>query len=190
MSGIPDEKYVETVCRVGQRYNCCAYLGMTPKMFRCLKDSPMDRISIDARKDGKDWLSKGDNCDGYGKEQEKKYYLSLIPIDHIIRDFLGLLKEAQFFYKADFDPELIDLDKVLSPPDSNHGFRITSVVDKQGERLSVRDIGFGRPATAKDDEIHIRVNNMYNLAGGIYSFVLKPVNGKLKIVERKTIMRS
>lgn len=58
-----DDKFVENTCRLGCGKECCRYLGMGMKGWKCLKLTNLKSI-IDEKVNSKAMSAEGDNCEG------------------------------------------------------------------------------------------------------------------------------
>ena len=56
-------KYVEDICKIGQRTDCCRYLVMGTKGFECAKFTSIASL-LDSRVVSKTINARGDNCEG------------------------------------------------------------------------------------------------------------------------------
>lgn len=64
MPDYPTDEYVRTVCKIGQRHDCCRYLAMGRNGWSCEKLNPELKAHLDSR--GDDMTARGDNCAGLG----------------------------------------------------------------------------------------------------------------------------
>ena len=59
----PDTEYAKTVCKIGQGYDCCRYLTMSPGGWSCEKTGSLRRY-LDSRVATMTITARGDNCPG------------------------------------------------------------------------------------------------------------------------------
>jgi len=55
---------VMNVCKIGQYYDCCAFLMMGINGLECAKNHPAAKELLDKRVEEKSMVALGDNCDG------------------------------------------------------------------------------------------------------------------------------
>jgi len=116
--------------------------------------------------------------------------------DKLVRDVLAALKNAEFFYRADFDPHSVSLDEVISPPDSNSGLRIYTITEGPGKHQSEESMVPGKripgPVYDVDEgEVYVTLNTIETLAGenSTYYFQRQEDN-TLKVTGRVCHIRS
>jgi hypothetical protein len=72
--GLDDKanKHVNNVCKMGQGASCCKYLVMAPgKGWECMRTDPANKKVIDDNWAKTPHVAQGDNCNGFGTEEEK-----------------------------------------------------------------------------------------------------------------------
>jgi hypothetical protein len=70
MSTIISEDHIKDSCKLGTA-ECCAYLVMSPKGWRCAKDTAM-RFQIELRLAEGSINATGDNCEGWERDEIQK----------------------------------------------------------------------------------------------------------------------
>lgn len=59
----PDTEYAKLICKIGQGYDCCRYLTMSPEGWSCEKNGRLKKY-LDHRVITKTITARGDNCPG------------------------------------------------------------------------------------------------------------------------------
>lgn len=57
-------KYIETICKIGQGVACCRYLVVGTRGFECYKFNPKDKEVVDNNWATYKHVAQGDNCEG------------------------------------------------------------------------------------------------------------------------------
>ena len=107
--------------------------------------------------------------------------------EEIARDILKALKDASFFYKADFDPKTIPLEKIISPPGSRFGFRLESVTEGPAKHKSP----LGQEYDVPQGQVYATINTIQTLAGenSTYAFQ-RQEDSTLQVITRYVHMMS
>ncbi|HWY11944.1 MAG TPA: hypothetical protein VN026_11495 [Bacteroidia bacterium] len=120
-------------------------------------------------------------------EAEQKKYFENFPFDEqAVRDFLKCRKELGYYENIDI--QTVKLSDILSYPDYNYGFRILNVTVGKGTHKG----GYVIPENyeVNEDEVYVTYNNMYNLAGGVYTVIMQRKDGVNKLIKSYCHARS
>ena len=114
--------------------------------------------------------------------KEKSDYIENFPFDkNFVIEFLHCIKE---------DSQTENILEVLSPPTSRRGLRIESITTGPGTHEALCGGMKHRVINLNDGEIAVTINTLAPLAGALKSYICIIENGKLKIKETQTHIRS
>jgi hypothetical protein len=67
-----NDNHLKKFCKIGQGVECCRYVMVGKNGFECLKNIPKAKKLIDEQIKNRSDFPKGDNCNGYEVETNKK----------------------------------------------------------------------------------------------------------------------
>ena len=115
-------------------------------------------------------------------EAENKKYFENFPFDEqVVRDFL------QCYFK-DVDMQTVKLSDILCYPNYRYGFKITNVT--VGKGIHKGGYIMGEDFEVNEDEVYVTHDDMYGLAGGVYTTVMQRKDGVNKIIKQYCHARS
>ncbi|MBN1168960.1 hypothetical protein JXA63_03660 [Candidatus Woesebacteria bacterium] len=126
------------------------------------------------------------------QQQKRQEYFENLPFNEkVFRDVLKKLKEIGYFGKGNFEPETVDLDRVIDPPIGKTG------LGKTGGKMSVMELteggnrhqnfwacqGEGREKgyEVPKDQIHLTINDSGYLTGGVSTYRFERTEDGLKL---------
>lgn len=62
--------HLENVCKFRNGSKTCRYIGLSAQGYYCAKKTPLKKV-LDERAKKELMIAKGDNCEGFGKNEKK-----------------------------------------------------------------------------------------------------------------------
>lgn len=121
--------------------------------------------------------------------KDKDYFANLPFKEETVRNVIASLKDSGYFGKTDFDPQTVDLAKMLAPPDQRRGVRIVGLTEGQGKHKP-RHMFVQTEYDVPENEVFVTIDDSAPLAGSVTTYRFQRTKDGLNLLERYVHARS